>query len=150
MANRPLMLAGGCSALACLLHIVVLFWGPEGYRFFGAGEEMAQLAEQGSWLPIVITLIIATVLALWAAYAFAGADLIGRLPFMRFCLVAITGVYTLRGAGGLIIAFFPNSYHVQHLGLSFVLWSSSICLVIGLIHIAGLVKYFGSARLLKA
>lgn len=137
MANRPLMIAGMCSFVASALHIVAMLWGPDGYRFFGAGEEMAQLAEQGSWAPPLITLVITVILAFWAAYAFAGAGLIRRLPLMRFCLVAITGVYVLRGAGGLVIALFPNSYQVQHLGLTFVLVSSCICLAIGLAYLQG-------------
>lgn len=145
MANRPLVIAGYCSAAASALHIVTLCWGPDGYRFFGAGEEMASLAEQGSWVPPMITLVISVILALWAAYAFAGAGLLRKLPFMRFCLVAITSVYLIRGAGGLVLALFPDSYQVQHLGMPFVLWSSSICLAIGVAHWVGVARYFHHA-----
>lgn len=142
MVNRPLIIAGCCSAAASVLHIVAMAWGPDGYRFFGAGEEMAQLAEQGSWVPPLITLIITAILGFWAAYAFAGAGLIRKLPLLRLCLVAITGVYLIRGAGGLVIALFPNSYQVQHLGLAFVVWSSAICFVIGMIHLQGTLCFF--------
>lgn len=142
MANRPLLIAGLCSAAASVLHIVAMLWGPDGYRFFGAGEEMAQLAEQGSWLPPLITLVITIILAFWAAYAFAGVGLIRKLPFMRFCLIAITSVYLVRGVGGLMIALFPESYQVQHLGLAFVVWSSAICFVIGVIHLQGVLSFF--------
>ncbi|MBW3618576.1 MAG: hypothetical protein KY446_12705 [Proteobacteria bacterium] len=58
---------------------------------------MARAAERGSPVPAVWALAIAAVLAVWAAYAWAGAGLIPRLPLMRTVLVAISAVYLLRG-----------------------------------------------------
>jgi hypothetical protein len=37
------------SAAAALLHIAVIVGGAEWYRFFGAGEGMARLAERGGY-----------------------------------------------------------------------------------------------------
>ena len=87
MAQNPFLIVGGVlSAAASLLHLAVIAGGPSWYRFFGAGEEMARMAEQGSLTPALVTIGIATVLAIWAAYAFAGAGLIPRLPLMRTAL----------------------------------------------------------------
>ena len=96
-ANRFLIAGGILSAGASLLHLGVIIGGPDWYRFFGAGEGMARMAEQGSWTPTVITLGIASVLAVWSAYAFSGAGVIPRLPLIRTALVLISGVYLLRG-----------------------------------------------------
>jgi hypothetical protein len=55
------------------------------------------MAQQGSPVPALITIGIALVLAIWAAYAFAGAGLMRTLPLMRTALVAISAIYLLRG-----------------------------------------------------
>lgn len=134
MAHNPALIVGGVlSAAASALHLAVIVGGPDWYRFFGAGEGMARMAEQGSWTPVVITLGIAGVLAVWAAYAFSGAGLIPRLPLLRTALVLISAVYLLRGLV-LIPAFAVNPGGVQ----PFILWSSLIVLVYGLAYGIGI------------
>lgn len=133
MARNPALIIGGVlSAAASVLHLAVIVGGPDWYRFFGAGEDMARMAEQGSLIPTLVTLGIAGVLALWSAYAFAGAGLILRLPLMRTALVLISAIYLLRGLV-LIPAFLLNPGGV----LPFVLWSSLIVLVYGLAYAVG-------------
>lgn len=133
MRSNPALVIGGLlSAAAAVLHLAVIVGGPDWYRFFGAGEEMARMAEAGHWYPVVVTLGIATVLAVWAAYAFAGAGLIPRLPLMRTALVLISAVYLLRGLV-LVPAFIINPGGV----MPFVLWSSLIVLVYGLAYAIG-------------
>lgn len=133
MAANPILALGGVlSALASVLHLAVIGGGPAWYRFFGAGERMARLAEQGSWIPAVTTVGIAGVLAVWSAYAFSGAGLIPRLPLIRTALVLIAAVYLLRGLV-LVPALALNPGGVT----PFVLWSSLIVLVYGLVHAVG-------------
>jgi hypothetical protein len=133
MASNPILIAGGVlSAVASVMHLAVIAGGPAWYRFFGAGERMARLAEQGSWVPTLVTIGIAGVLAVWAAYAFSGAGLIPRLPLIRTALVLITAVYLLRGLV-LVPAFALNPGGVT----PFVLWSSLIVLVYGLAYAVG-------------
>ena len=46
--RNPILFTGGVlSAAASLLHLAVIAGGPAWYRFFGAGEGMAQMAERG-------------------------------------------------------------------------------------------------------
>ena len=98
LPRNPWLIAGGVlSTAAALLHLAIIAGGPDWYRFFGAGERMARMAELGLLRPALITLGIAAILAVWAAYAFAGAGLIRRLPLMRTALLAITAIYLLRG-----------------------------------------------------
>ena len=94
-----LILGGGLSVAAALLHVAIIFGGAPAYRYFGAGEEMAELATAGSVLPALLTLFLAVVLALWGLYAFSGAGLIRHLPLLRIGLVIIAGIYTVRGIG---------------------------------------------------
>ena len=131
--QNPILVAGGVlSALASLLHLAVIVGGPSWYRFFGAGEDMARLAERGSVAPTLVTIGIASVLAVWAAYAFSGAGLIMRLPLIRTALVLISAVYLLRGLI-LIPVLVANPGGVQ----PFVLWSSLIVLVYGVAYAVG-------------
>ncbi len=130
--NRALILGGVLSVVAALLHIACIIGGPDWYRFFGAGEAMATMAEQGSITPALLTLGIAAVLAIWAAYAFSGAGLLPRLPLLRTGLVVISAIYLLRGLA-LLPALVINRGEV----IPFVLWSSLIVLVYGLAYAIG-------------
>ena len=130
--NPALVISGGLSVAASLLHIACIIGGPDWYRFFGAGEAMATMAEQGSMTPTLVTLGIAAILAIWAAYAFSGAGLLPRLPLLRTGLVTISAVYLLRGLA-LIPALAINRGEVT----PFVLWSSLIVLVYGLAYAVG-------------
>jgi len=130
--NYWLLVGGAFSAAAALLHLGVIAGGPDWYRFFGAGEDMARMAERGSPMPTLITTIIASVLAIWAAYAFAGAGLVRRLPLMRTALVLISAIYLLRGLV-LVPAFIINGSGVE----PFVIWSSLIVLGYGICYAVG-------------
>jgi hypothetical protein len=130
--NRMLVLAAALSALAAVLHVAVIAGGPDWYRFFGAGERMARLAEAGSPRPTLFTLGIASILAGWALYALSGAGVVRPLPFTAAVLMAITAVYVVRGLVFVPVALMPA------IRTPFNLWSSAICLAIGLVHAIGL------------
>jgi putative oxidoreductase len=53
------------SLMAALLHVLIIFGGAPWYRFFGAGETMAGMAEAGSPVPGLVTGAIAALLATW-------------------------------------------------------------------------------------
>ena len=131
-ANKFLLFAGVLSGVAALLHIAIIIGGPQWYRFFGAGEELALMAENGSWYPAVITFGIAVVLLIWALYAFSGAGLIRRLPFLKAGLVVISTIYLIRGIV-FILAYFVKPEIVDE----FLVWSSVICLVYGFSYAIG-------------
>jgi hypothetical protein len=131
--NRFLVAGATLSALAALLHLGCIAFGAPWYRFFGAGEQMAQLAIAGSWYPVVVTLAIAGVLGGWTLYALSGAGVVLRLPMLRTALCAITAVYLLRGT--LVL---PLIEHLPGRSATFWWWSSAICLGIGLVHLVGL------------
>ncbi|MGQ0661365.1 hypothetical protein [Sphingosinicella sp.] len=128
--NLWLIAGGWLSLVASLLHLGVIVGGSDWYRFFGAGEGMARMAERGEWTPALITLGIAAILAIWAAYAFAGAGLIRRLPLMRTALVAISAIYLLRG-----ILLIPVL--LQSAPRPFDIWSSLIVLIYGAAYALG-------------
>jgi hypothetical protein len=136
--NKVIIAAGILSILASLTHLAITFGGPEWYRFFGAGEGMALMAEQGLIKPTLITLFIAGVLFVWGLYAFSAAGLLPKLPFLKLCLVAITSIYLFRGLAGFLGLFFPEVNIVKELGVIFLFWSSLICCVFGVVHFVGI------------
>lgn len=133
--NSWLIVAAVLSAVAALLHIAIVFGGAPWYRFFGAGERMASAAEVGRAYPAIVTLGIAVVLALWAAYALSGAGVLSTLPFLKWCLAAITGIYLLRG-----LAIFPLFLFVREQTTPFLVWSSVICMGYGVVHLVGIIS----------
>lgn len=130
--NVYLITGGVLSFIAGLLHIAIIFGGAEWYRFFGAGEELALMAEQGSWYPGFITFGIATVLFIWGFYALSGAGIIPKFPFLKTALILISAIYLLRG-----IAVIPAYIFQPDMIDNFLIWSSVICLAYGVLHTLG-------------
>ena len=125
-SNKYLLAAALCCFAAALAHLGCIIFGADWYRFFGAGEQMARMAEQGLWYPTIVTSVIVMVLLVWALYGLSGAGAIKRLPLTKLALILITGIFLLRGVSfvGLMPLFPENS-------LTFWLISSGICLFIG-------------------
>ena len=129
--NPWLLAAGWMSVAASLLHLVVIAGGADWYRFFGAGEQLARAAERGSLVPTFMTIGIASVLAVWAAFAFSAARLFRTLPLTRTALIAITIVLLARGVLGFTPVFLPIP------SFTFIIWSSVICLLMGICFALG-------------
>jgi len=134
-----LRIGAACSFTAALMHVAIIFGGPEWYRFFGAGERLAQEAEAGKIAPTIITSTIAIVLAVWGLCALAGAGTIPSLPLLKLSLSVITGAYLLRG-----LLFAPVVWNSGLYSKAFIITSSGICLAIGLIHLAGLLSLWST------
>ncbi|MDR0779116.1 MAG: hypothetical protein LBF16_00250 [Pseudomonadales bacterium] len=133
--NLFLLLGAIFSFAAALLHWACLFWGANGFRILGAGNDIVRLSESGHWYPSLIALIIGSVLAVWSVCALSAGGFIRPLPFLRVALIVITAVYLLRAVGfALLMPFFPDN------SMNFWLVSSGICLCIGIVHLIGLVQ----------
>lgn len=130
--NIYLVIASILSAVAALLHIGCIIFGAAWYRFFGAGEEMATLAEQGNPTPTIITSFIVLILFIWSAYALSAAGIIRKLPLIRTALILITSIYLLRGLAGLFFIKNPGANTPE-----FWLWSSIICIIYGMFYLIG-------------
>lgn len=137
--NYYLVAAGCLSAVAALIHVGCIIFGASWYRFFGAGEQMAVMAEQGLIKPSIITSLIVVVLSIWSLYAFSAAGLIGRLPLLGVALSLITMIYCMRGLAGFYFVTNPIGRSPE-----FWIWSSVICLSIGLLHLIGLQQQWNS------
>lgn len=133
---EPLKLAGVLSAVVAVLHVLIIVAGGPAYRYFGAGERMARLAEQGSPTPALVTAGLTAVFNVWAAYAFSGAGLVRRLPLLRTGLITIGLIYTFRGlllAPQMVWFFSGHRAAVPSRQLAF----SAVALLTGLAYLVG-------------
>lgn len=131
--NNKLLIAGSiCSAAAALAHLGCIVFGGDWYRFLGAGEQMASMAEAGHWYPTIVTSIIVLVLTLWSLYGLSGAKVLFRLPFLKLGLTIISLIYLVRGVAFVaIMPMFPEN------SLTFWLVSSGLSLSIGILYSVG-------------
>lgn len=134
--------AGGINFIVAAIHAGIIFGGPRWYRFFGAGERMAELAEKGSPKPALITLAITLVLLIWSGYAFSAAGMLPQLPLLRPVLLTITCIYLARGLAGFFLPFFSTHPSVLQNSRAFWWWSSTISAMIGLVHLQGLLEHW--------
>ncbi len=89
---------------------------------------------------IIVSLIIAAIIALFGLYAISGAGYIRTLPWLKQILVVISGIYILRGL--LLIPELLVVMGVFHISIPvaprFVVFSLG-SLLIGLIYLIGTV-----------
>ncbi|MBA3286115.1 MAG: hypothetical protein H0U27_13800 [Nitrosopumilus sp.] len=150
--NRYLIIGGVISLIASLLHVLIIIGGPDWYRFFGAGEGMAQLAEKDSTYPSIITGVIALILALWALYAFSGAGIISRFPLLKPVLLVISAIFITRGVFGIPVVILIDQPYLNELEekIIFMIFSSLVSLCIGLFYLVGLIEVWKSNLHYKA
>ncbi|MBT0963389.1 hypothetical protein I8J34_19570 [Denitromonas sp. IR12] len=133
--NTWLVMGAALSQIAAVLHFSCIFWGANGFRLLGAGEPIVALAAVGHWYPRLVAFAVGVLLSVWALYALSGAGVIWPLPYVRGVLICITAIYLIRAlAFPLIQPAFPGN------SAAFWVVSSTICLVIGLVHLVGLVQ----------
>lgn len=131
--NSPLLLpAAALSNVAiALLHVYVIAKGAEAYRFFGAGETLARMAESGSPLPALLTSAITLTFLAFAVYYMAAAGWLPRPPLFRIAIITIAAIYLLRGA-----LIFPAWLFGMQTS-TFDTVSSLLSLALGGLHAAG-------------
>jgi len=131
--NGWLLTAGILSGIGAAMHLGCIVGGPSWYRFFGAGERMARLSEQGSPEPAIVAAVIAIIVGIWSAYALSGAGLLPRLPLLRPALVLISAIYLIRAAALPIMLV----YLVPGRSAEFLIWSSVTVLIFGIVYAVG-------------
>ena len=94
ITSKQSLTLAGCLSLAVAAFQFILTFSPTLCRFFGAPEELMT----GDPLVFYLTSFSATALfGIWGLYGLSGASRIRRLPLLRTGLLAIGGIYTLRG-----------------------------------------------------
>lgn len=134
-----LKISAWLTLCASLLHVGIIAGGAEWYRFFGAGEAMATMSEQGSWYPALVTFMIAMILFVWSLYAFSAAGLIKKLPLLKPALAFIGFVFLMRGLLAIPAIYLLDSPYMADLKVQITLMTvtSVICLVLARGYIKG-------------
>ena len=147
LSDRALLWSGAATATGGLLHLAIIFGGPDWYQFFGAPPGLVQMARDGHPRAAISCVAIASALFAFSAYAFSGAGMIRRLPLLRTGLFLVGGGLLLRG-----IAFVPLAVLYPgtvaricdcHGADAFAITTSAICFLVGLGYTVGA---FGVAR----
>lgn len=133
-----LALAGWWNLAFAALHVVIIAMGGSGYRYFGAGEQMASAAEANDPKAAMITAGLALMFALFGLCLLSAAGSIRTFPGVRWAALAIGILYMLRG---ILVA--PQAvwawHHPQQVPLRFVLFSA-LALTIGIATVYGAMR----------
>ena len=138
MTRSPRWLLGAAvlSFGIALLHLAIIFAGPDAYAYFGAPDLGASEAA-GNRTPDLLTALLVVLFTLFGCYALSGAGRIRRLPLLTFALLAIGAIFTLRGLAVVVetpqivrgSATFPTRYAV----FSLVALITGVCFLMGVI-----------------
>jgi len=137
--KRLLTLGAGLNFAVAILHLGIIALGAPAYLYFGAAD-FARLADAGSPLPALITLMLTAFFVGFALYALSGAGVIRRLPGLALGLVFISGLYILRG----LIVFLDLIRLAR--GADYPLRQmvfSAVALAIGLVYLVGTIRQWG-------
>jgi hypothetical protein len=147
VSDRALLWCGAATATGGLLHIAIIFGGPDWYQFFGAPQGLVQMARDGQPRAAISCVAIASVLFAFSAYAFSGAGVIRRLPMLRSSLFVIGGALLLRGILFIPVAVWYPTVVARICDCNgadtFAVTTSAICLLVGLGYTMGA---FGASR----
>jgi putative oxidoreductase len=146
-SNRYLVWSGLTAIVGAIIHLAAIVGGPSWYSFIGAPNSIVHLAAIGHPYPAIACVVIASILFVLAAYAFSGAGLVRRLPFVRITLVLISTILVVRGISFIPLmmwrpALFSDICNCNGVD-SFLVVTSAICLAGGLAFAVGTCKAWG-------
>ena len=130
-SQHVLAFAGVISFALAIFQAMVCF-SPSWSRYFGAPEELV------SNIPLLIVagLIATVIFAVFGLYAISGAGIIGRLPLLRWALLAIACVFILRGL--LVVPQIIGVNGVEPIPPQAII-SSLVALGIGIVYLIGVI-----------
>ena len=134
------------SALLCvagaLVHLAIPLGGPAWYSYWGAPQGLVTMAAAGLVRPVVTCVVIASLLGMFAGYAFSALGLVHRLPAQRLVL-GIIGLGLAAHGVWLPIAAAKDPWTLGHTCgrcgslNAFVVAMSALCLFIGVGYLLG-------------
>ncbi|WP_211453178.1 hypothetical protein [Collimonas antrihumi] len=90
------LVGAGIAVFGALIHWVAPFLGPDWYAFLHAPKWVVDSARNGTMAAPVGAVVIGFLMFTCASYAFSGAGLIRRLPFVKTGLAVISTICLLR------------------------------------------------------
>lgn len=130
-----LKLGGYINILIAFAHIVGLFWAEQMFEVTGVGKEMNELTDIHTSLPYLLTFFVSIMFFVFGLYGLSAAEKIRKLPFLKFGIFAIAGIYIFRGLGELVFDFYKRDAN-QFTETVY----SLIAIAIGLLFLIGGIK----------
>jgi uncharacterized protein YacL len=130
-----LKLAGYINILIAIGHVVGLIWAEQMFEVTGIEQEMNELSQTHTLLPYLLTIFVAVVFFIFGLYGLSADNKFRKLPFLKFGIFAIAGIYIFRGIGELIFDFSQ-----QEANIILETIYSLIALGIGLLFLIGGLK----------
>lgn len=137
--NGSLVVGGWFSLAFAVFQLSAIFWPPSAIKWFGGPAEMSQTRPVAYALLCIVCGLFA---AAFGVYALSGAGKIKKLPLLRTGLIIVTAVYLLRG----VLLFMQFPFLIKNPELWRFGLFSAIALVVGLVHLAGVVRLFENGR----
>lgn len=130
-----LKLGGYINILIAIGHIVGLVCADRMFEITGIGKEMSELSQTHISLPYLMTIFVAIVFFIFGLYGLSADNKFRKLPFLKFGIYTIAGIYLLRGIGELIFDL-EKQRASQFLEVTY----SLIAIIIGLLFLIGGLK----------
>lgn len=126
-----LKLGGYVNILIAIAHIVGLFWAERMFEVTGIGNEMNELKETHSSLPYLLTIFVSIMFLVFGLYGLSADEKIKKLPFLKFGIFAIAGIYIFRGLGEIIIDISQQALPITETIYSFIALAIGFLFLIG-------------------
>lgn len=97
-----LKIGGYINLLIAIAHLVGLIWAKQMFEITGIGKEMVELSQIHSSLPYLLTIFVSIVFFIFGLYGLSADGKFRKLPFLKFGIFSIAGIYIFRGIGELI------------------------------------------------
>jgi len=97
-----LKLGGYINILIAVGHLVGLIWANQMFEVTGISKEMNDLAVVHASLPYLLTIFVAIIFFIFGLYGLSADNKFRKLPFLKFVIFSIAGIYMFRGLGELI------------------------------------------------
>lgn len=129
-----LKIGGYINILIAVGHLIGLFWADKMFEITGVGKEMTELAQIHFSLPYLLTIFVSIVFFIFGLYGLSADNKIIKLPFSKFGVFLIAGIYLFRGLGELIFDLEKQAYQFAEITYSL------IAVFIGLLFLIGGLK----------
>lgn len=138
--KSKLLIAGGCiAAITAIWHLICIVGGPDWYVFARAPKIVVDSARQGTLLAPLSTAVIAVLMFTCTLYAFSGAGVIRKIPFLKSALIVISFICLVRA---LVVIPYLISSKLD----TWELVASSCWFFVGICFLMGTLHQFGNKK----
>lgn len=129
-----LKLGGYINIFIAIGHLIGLIWAEKMFEVTGIGKEMEELTKVHFSLPYLLTIFAAIVFFVFGLYGLSADNKFKKLPFLKFVIFLIAGIYLFRGLGELVFDTIQGTNSTTETTYSLV------ALTIGLLFLIGGLK----------